>query len=162
MPSPLSDRKEPFKRKGETIEQQDHIAQTLLGQRSASELGSLNDTMRYRSGILIFSRGQKLLHANRRALELTGHLDQAETGTVCEIHSAPVRELRNAVQAGLDHRRTANIWKPFKLKRVLFEGKRKLLACGFGLADRSSHDNSRIVIIMDELGLRQERSQLRR
>lgn len=161
MPSPLSDRKDAFKMKSETMEQHDHILQTSLGRRSVSEPGSLNDTMRYRSGILIFSRGQKLLHANRRALELTGHLDQVEIGTVCEIHSAPVRELRNVIQAGLDHRRAASIWEPFKLKRVFFEGRRKFLACGFGLADRSSHDDSRIVIIMDELGLRQERSEPR-
>jgi hypothetical protein len=145
--------------KGETMEQHDHIAQMPLGQGSVSELGPLNDTVRYRSGILIFSRGQKLLHANRRALELTGHLHQAEVGTVGEIHSAPVRELRSAIQAAMDHRRAANIWEPFKLKRVIFEGRRKLLVSGFGLTDRSSHDDSRIVIVLDELGLRQARSE---
>jgi hypothetical protein len=128
----------------------------LLGQGAVSERGSLNDPVHYRSGILIFSHGQKLLHANRRALELTGHLHQAEIGTVGEIHSAPVRELRNAIQAAMDHRRAANIWEPFKLKRVIFEGRRKFLVCGFGLADRSSLDDSRIVLVLDELGLRQE------
>ncbi|BFU90727.1 MAG: hypothetical protein NTAFB01_19140 [Nitrospira sp.] len=80
--------------------------------------------MHYRSGILIFSRREKLLHANRQALKLTGHLDQVEIGTVCEIHSAPVHELRDAIQAALDHRRAANIWEPFELKRVLFGAKR--------------------------------------
>lgn len=102
-----------------------------------------------------------MLHANRRALKLMGHTDQAALVPACEIQSAPVCELRNVIQAGLDHRRAASIWEPFKLKRVFFEGRRKFLACGFGLADRSSHDDSRIVIIMDELGLRQERSEPR-
>lgn len=139
------------------MEQHDHVFQKPFGQRSVSELSPLNDAVRYRSGILIFSRGQRLLYANRRALELTGHLDQAESGTVSEIHSAPVCEFRNAIQAALDHRRAANIWEPFKLKRVLFEGRRKLLVRGFGLSDPSFHDNSHIVIVLEELGFRQER-----
>jgi hypothetical protein len=148
--------------RGETVKQHDHVSQMSLGQGAVSIRGSLNDMVRYRSGILIFSHGQKLLHANRRALELTGHLHQAEIGTVGEIHSTPVRELRNAIRAGMDHRRAANIWEPFKLKRVIVEGRRKFLACAVGLADRSSHDDSRIVLVLDELGLRQERSEPQR
>ena len=68
-----------------------------------------------------------------------------------------MHELRNAIQAALDHRRDANIWELFELKRVLFEARRKILVRGFGLADRDSHDDSRIVIVLEELGLRQER-----
>ncbi len=143
------------------MEQNDHVSQMPLGQESVSEPGPLNDRVRYRCGILIFSREQKLLHANHRALELAGHLDQADIGTVCEIHSAPVRELRNAIQAALDHRRSADIWEPFKLRRVLLEGRRKLHVRGIGLAHRSSPDHSRIVIVLEELALRQERSEHR-
>lgn len=154
----LSDRKQAFKVRGETMEPYDHVSQMALGQGSFPELNLLNDRVGYRSGILIFSHGQKLLHANRRALELTGHLHQAEIGTVGEIHSSPVRELRNAIRAGMDHRRAADIWEPFKLKRVIVEGRHKFLVCAVGLADRSSHDDSRIVLVLDELGFRQERS----
>lgn len=144
------------------MEQNDHVSQMPLGQESVSEPGPLNDRVRYRCGILIFSREQKLLHANHRALELAGHLDQADIGTVCEIHSAPVRELRNTIQAALDHRRSADIWEPFKVKRVLLEGRRKLLVRGIGLAHRSSPDDSRIVIVLEELALRQERREPQR
>jgi hypothetical protein len=148
--------------RGATVKPHDHVSQMSLGQGAVFERGSLNDTVHYRSGILIFSHGQKLLHANRRALELTGHLHQAEMGTVGEFHSAPVRELRNAIQAAMDHRIAANNWEPFKLKRVICEGRRKFLVCGFGLADRSSHDDSRIVLVLDELGLRQKGSEPQR
>ena len=144
---------------GETMRQHDHVSPMRRGQGSASEPIPLNDTMHYRPGILIFSRRQKLLHVNRRALELTGHLDQAEREPVSEIHAASVHELRNAIQAALDHRRDANIWELFELKRVLFEARRKILVRGFGLADRDSHDDSRIVIVLEELGLRRERSE---
>ena len=49
---------------------------------------------RSQPGILIFSRRQKLLHMNRRAIELMGHLDQAESGAATEITLESVQELR--------------------------------------------------------------------
>lgn len=108
-----------------------------------------------RPGILIFSRAGKLLHINSRALELTGHLNQAEIGRVHDIRSVPVRELSAQIQEMLDRWRKANIWEIFELKRVIFEAERKLLVRGFGLADRNSHADSRIVIVLEEAGHRQ-------
>jgi hypothetical protein len=111
---------------------------------------------RSRPGILIFSRRQQLLHINSLALELTGHLNQAEIKSVHDIRSAPVRELSAQIQETLDYRREANIWEIFELKRVIFETERKILVRGFGLADRNSHDASRVVIVLEEVGRRQE------
>ena len=73
------------------MRQGDHVSQMRRGEGAISELIPLDERGHYRSGILIFSRREKMLHANRRALKLTGHLDQAEIEPVCEIHSAPVR-----------------------------------------------------------------------
>jgi hypothetical protein len=109
---------------------------------------------------VIFARGQKLLHVPRRAKGLTGHPAPTEIGAAGESDSAPVHELRHAVQAALDQRRAANIWEPFELKRVLFEANRMILVRGLGLADRSAHDDSRIVIVLEELGPRPARSEL--
>ena len=107
-------------------------------------------------GILIFSLRQKLLHMNRRALELMGHLNQTGIGPVSDIPLAPVHELRILIQETLDHRKDDNIWELFELKRVVFEAGRKILVRGFGLADRHSYNDSRIVIILEEVGLLQE------
>ena len=107
-------------------------------------------------GILVFSRRRQLLHMNRRALELTGHLNQAEIGPVNDVRSAPVRELSAQIQEALDSRREANIWELFELKRFIFEAGRRILVRGFGLADRNSHDDSRIIIVLEEVSLRQE------
>jgi hypothetical protein len=87
---------------------------------------------------------------------LTGHLNQAEIKSVHDIRSAPVRELSAQIQETLDYRREANIWEIFELKRVIFETERKILVRGFGLADRNSHDASRVVIVLEEVGRRQE------
>jgi hypothetical protein len=143
--------------RGETMRQRGHVSQMRRGQGSAAGPNSNHDTGAEQPESLMFSPGRRTPHVNCRAMDLTSHLDQAEIGTICEIHSAPVRELRNAIQTTLDQRRAANIWEPFELKRVLFEGSRRILVRGLGLADRSSHDESRIVIVLEELGLHQER-----
>jgi hypothetical protein len=107
-------------------------------------------------GILIFSRRQELLHMNRRALELMGNLNQTEIGPVNEIPLSPLHELRILIQETLDHRKEANIWEYFELKRVIFEAGRKILVRGIGMADRNSYDGSRIVIVLEDVGRRQE------
>jgi hypothetical protein len=123
---------------------------------SSSEPSAQGASARSRPGILIFSRARQLLHMNSRALELTGHLHQMEIGPSHDIRSASVRELSAQIHEALDHRREANIWEIFELKRVIFENERKILVRGFGLADRNSHDDSRIVIVLEEVGHRQE------
>ena len=77
-------------------------------------------------------------------------------GLAHDLRSAPVRELSAQIQEMLDHRRDVNIWEIFELKRVIFEPERKILIRGFGLADRNSYDDSRIVIVLEEVGRQQE------
>jgi hypothetical protein len=110
-------------------------------------------------GILVFSRRRQLLHMNHRALELTGHLDQTETGPATMTLSRLVRELRVQIQDTLDRRRKADIWELFELKREMVESGRKILLRGFGLADRNSPDNARIVIVLKEVGSQQATAQ---
>ena len=123
---------------------------------SSSEASVKDASARSGAGILIFSRAWQLLHINSRALELTGHLNQAESGPVRDLRSEPVLELSAQIQEMLDYRSEANIWEIFELKRIIFETGRKILVRGFGLADRNSHGDSRIVIVLEEVGRRQE------
>lgn len=132
--------------RGDTIRQRGHMLRMRRGQGSVSGRSPESDIGYHQPAVLMFARGKKLLHVNRRAFGMIGRLD----------HSVPLRELRNAIQAGLDLRRAANIWEPFELKRVLFEGRRRILVRGLGLSDRSPHDDSRIVIVVEELGLQEE------
>lgn len=132
--------------RGETIRKRGRVSQIRRGEGAVSKRSLQNGIGYDQPQVLMFSRGQKLLSMNCRKSGVIGPLD----------HSVPLRELRNAVQAGLDLRRAANNWEPFELKRVLFEGTGRILVRGLGLADRSSHDESRIVIVLEELGLQQE------
>ena len=132
-----------------------HEQHVRCGKRLSSPVPSTKSAShRSSSGILVFSRRRQLLYMNRRALELTGHLNQAEIGPVNDVRSTPVRELRAQIQEALDSRREANIWELFELERFIFEAGRKILVRGFGLADRNSYDDSRIIIVLEEVSRR--------
>jgi hypothetical protein len=109
-----------------------------------------------RPGILIYSHCRKLLHMNRRAMELTGHLDRKDAEPINRLRSASVHELRQNIQETLDHRRLTNISELFELKRFLFEAGRTIQVRGFGLAGRYSDEDSRIVIVLEEIEHSQE------
>lgn len=142
----------------ETVTQVGHESHVRSGQGIFSLQSSPNGTpVRSRPGILVFSRRQQLLHANHRALELTSHFRQAEHGPVNDVRSAPVRELSAQIQEVLDSRRKADISERFELTRVIFEAGRKILARGFGLSNLNAYDDSHIVIVLEEIGFRQER-----
>jgi hypothetical protein len=138
-----------------TVIRDGHETQVRPGQQIlTTEQTAKSASAGSRPGILVFSRGRRLLHMNSRALELTGHLNQAEIGPAHDICSASVRDLSAQIQEMLDHRREASIWGIFELKRVIVETGRKILVRGFGLADRNLHDDSRIVILLEEEGCR--------
>ena len=124
---------------------------------SSTEPIAKEASARSRPGILIFSRRRQLLHMNSQALELTGHHNQAEIKSVHDIRSAPVRELTAQIQETLANRKDANIWGIFELKRIIVETERKILVRGVEPADqKNSSDNSHIVIMLEEVGRRQE------
>jgi len=95
---------------------------------------------------------------NRRALDMAGYLNQAETGPATMTLSRLVIELRVQIQDTLDSRRGANVWELFELKRFTVESGRKILLRGFGLPNRNSIDHSRVIIILEEVSLEQERA----
>ena len=142
---------------GGTVMGDGHESHVQPGEElSCSEPGSKSASVRSRPGILIFSRRQQLLHMNRRALELMSHFNQTEIGPVNDILLAPVRELSAQIQEALDHRNEANSRELFELKRVILDVGREILVRGFGLTGWNSHDDSRIVIVLEEVGLQQE------
>jgi hypothetical protein len=135
-----------------------HEQQERRGQRLSSAAPSTKSASHSSSpGILVFSHRRQLLHMNRRALELIGHLEQAETGPATMTLSRLVSELRIQIQDILDSRVEANVWELFECKHVMGELERKILLRGIGLPNRNSRDHSRVIIILEEVSLQQER-----
>jgi hypothetical protein len=123
---------------------------------SSGEPSMESAPVRSQPGLLIFSHCGHLLHMNRRALNLIGDLNQKEIGPDHDVRSTLVRELLIQIQETLARRKAANIWDLFELKRVIFEVGRKVLIRGLGLATQDSYYNSHIVIVLEEIGRRQE------
>jgi len=107
-------------------------------------------------GILVFSHRGQLLYLNRRALKMTGHLGQVETGPFTTSRTRQVIELRGQIRQTLTSRMTANVWDPFELKRVIFEPGQKILLRGVGLPNRNASNHSHIIITLEEVRLRHE------
>jgi hypothetical protein len=152
--NPISDPRRPSMMTDGSVMQDGHESHVWHGQGlSSHEPSAESASVRSRPGIFIFSHRGHLLHMSRRALELIGLLDQAEIEPNNDVCFAPVRELLARIQETLDHRNEANIRDPFELKRWIFEAGRKILVRGFGVGDRNSHNDSRIVIVLEEVGL---------
>jgi len=135
-----------------------HEQQERHGQRLSSAAPNTKSASHSSSpGILVFSHRRQLLHMNRRALDLTGHLEQAETGPPTMTISRLVSQLRIQIQDILDSRVEANVWEFFECKRVMVESGRTVLLRGFGLPNRNSSEHSRVIIILEEVSLQQER-----
>lgn len=128
------------------------------GQRLSSPAPSTKNASQHSTpGILVFSHRGQLLHMNRRALDMTGYLNQAETGPVTMTLSRLVFDLRAQIQDTLDSRMGANVWELLELKRFMVESGRKILLRGFGLPHRNSIGHSRVIIILEEVSLEQKR-----
>ena len=115
-----------------------------------SEPSPHSPSVRLGPGILILSHRQQVLHINRRALELTGHLTQTKRGSDLDNRMVSIRDLSACIKQTLEIRQEANIWELFELRRVIFDAGRKILVRGFGLSGRNNHHDSRIVIVLDE------------
>lgn len=103
-------------------------------------------------GVLVFSRSLQLQYVNRRALELIRNIGQAMTESGVIVLSTPLLELRDQIQVCLDDRLEANICEPFEMSRVVSEGGRRLLLRGFGHPNRAASRDSRIIIVLEEIG----------
>ncbi len=64
----------------------------------------------------------------------------------------PLLELRKQIQQSLDERLEANIWEPSEMSRVVSEFGRRFLFRGFGNPNRAVSRDSRIVIVLEEIG----------
>jgi hypothetical protein len=103
-------------------------------------------------GILVFSHSLPLQYVNLRALESIRNIGQAMTESGLIVLPTPLLELRDQIQEGLNDRVDANVWEPFEMSRVMSESGRKLLFHGFGHPNRAAIRDSRIVIVLEEIG----------
>ncbi|MDE3219591.1 MAG: hypothetical protein KGO23_09470, partial [Nitrospirota bacterium] len=80
------------------------------------------------------------------------NIGQAMTESGVIVLSRPLLELRDQIQESLDDRLEANIYEQFEMSRVVSEGGRRLLLRGFGHPNGAASRDSRIIIVLEEIG----------
>ena len=100
-------------------------------------------------GIVVLSTTLQVLHMNRRAMGLLGHLEQASQrqGTK-PLLSAPLLQHCQDIVQTLQARLASNNWERFHHYRVIGEPDHTILLKGFGLPDRRGLSHSRILMLL--------------
>lgn len=110
-------------------------------------------------GIIVMTSGMRLIHMNRQATELCLKVAQGPAGKSPSGElPAPIQDLGNDIRSMLQLRTEAKDWEQLQIRRLVGDTRHAVLLRGFGLPDRGGLDHARIIIIMEEIGRRQESS----
>jgi DNA-binding CsgD family transcriptional regulator len=109
-------------------------------------------------GFLMLSSSMQVLHWDRRAWELcrkitllmSEHRIAAETLPLCLTDFA--REIIKLMEV----RSRPKDWEQFQLRRVIKNGPESIFLSGIGLPELGGLDDSRVLIILEEIARRQE------
>ncbi len=114
-------------------------------------------------GMLVLAPPMRLIHINQSAWELIQIIDDTDD---CEgrgpsksakgLLPLPLREVCTSVIQHLHTRPHAKDWERFELKRLVGLPKHPILIRGFGVPEQSGGQQSRIVILLEEIGRRKE------
>jgi len=101
-------------------------------------------------GILMLTSSMQLLYRDRRSWELCAQINKHQSGKAANGVLPPaVADLCVKIMKAKD-------WEQFQLRRIVGDPKRPILLCGLGLPDTTGSQQSRILIMMEEIGRRQE------
>jgi DNA-binding CsgD family transcriptional regulator len=107
-------------------------------------------------GILMLTSSMQTLYRDRRSWELCSHINRYDNGkTANGVLPPTVAALCAEIMKTLKEHNDANDWEHFRIKRVVGDPTHPVLLCGLGLPDKNGLKDSRILIIMEEIGRRQ-------
>ena len=107
-------------------------------------------------GILMLTSSMQMLYRDRRSWELCAQINRYHNGkSATGVLPPVVADLCAEIMKALRERTDAKDWEHFRLKRVIGDPNHPVLLCGLGLPDRNGIQDSRILIIMEEVGRRQ-------
>lgn len=108
-------------------------------------------------GVLLLSPTMRLIHMNRQAGELAKRIEPVMNGNAARgVLPTVLTQLGEEIQKRLQIRTEHEDWEQFELRRLVGIPQRPVLLRGFGLPDRNDSDQSRILIIMEEVSRRKE------
>ena len=110
-------------------------------------------------GLMVLTPQLQTLHMNRQAVELCRELAQGASGASAAAGlPRPVHDLATDIRSMLQIKTEAKDWEQLQVRRLIGDTRRAVLLRGFGLPDHGGLEHARIMIIMEEIGRRQESS----
>jgi len=137
------------------------IETTLLTEELPISFDFLEELVEQRvgPGILLLSPALKLMHMNRQAWELSRKITQAQNGKAATGVLPPaVTELCAEVVTALRVRIDAKDWEQVQITRLVSPPNPPVLLRAFGFPDGGDAQRARILILMEEVTQRRERS----
>ena len=109
------------------------------------------------SGFLMLSSKLQTLHSDRKAWELCRRISASHPGNPGEGRLPdPVIDLGRELITLLENRTEPKDWEQFRVRRLVKNGTHSILLTGIGLPDRRGLSDSRLLIILEQIGRRQE------
>ena len=110
-------------------------------------------------GVIVLTAALSLVHMNGQAADLCKEIGQGHSSKPGDGGlPAPVHELGNEIRTMLQVRTEAKDWEQFQIRRLIGDMRHAVLLRGFGLPDHGGLEHARIIVIMEEVGRRQESS----
>jgi DNA-binding CsgD family transcriptional regulator len=108
------------------------------------------------SGFVMLSASLHTLHWDRRAWELCQNIADKPNGHTPTSLPPCVIELGREIVKLLEVRNDVKDWEQFQVRRLVKNGTESLLLTGIGLPDHRRLEDSRLLIILEKIGRRQE------
>jgi DNA-binding CsgD family transcriptional regulator len=107
-------------------------------------------------GILMLTGTMQMLYRDRRSSELCGQINRDQNGAAANgVLPLAVADICAEIMKALKARSRAQEWEHLRIKRVIGDPSRPVLLCGLGVPDRNGIQDSRILLIMEEIGRRE-------
>ena len=107
-------------------------------------------------GILMLSACMQMLYRDRRSSELCSHINRYHNGTVANGVLPPaVADFCAEIRKALQEPTAAREGEHFRIKRVIGDPACPVFLYGLGVRDRNGIQHSRILVIMEEIGRRE-------
>jgi DNA-binding CsgD family transcriptional regulator len=107
-------------------------------------------------GILMLTATMQLLYRDQRSSELCSQINRHQNGKAANgVLPTAVADICAEIMKALKQRSDAHNWEHFRIKRLIGGPSRPVLLCGLGVPDRNGIHDSRILLIMEEIGRRE-------
>lgn len=120
-----------------------------------TEIQGLAD-LRGGPGILILSTDHKLQHMNRRGWELVRQINETHAVKAVGLLPTAVTEICDEIHKLVQTQLASKDWEQLEVRRLAGDQKRPVLLRGFGLPGSGSAHYSRVLIVMEIMGRREQ------